>query len=157
MFKKVILIISIGLALLIATSYFFFRQDKPDLPSEYQMAGQNEKVIHINGRALTVEIADEPHEQAQGLSSRESLGQEQGMLFVFQQPLVPSFWMKDMGFALDMLWIDADGKVIAITKNISPDTYPETFSPPSPILYVLEVNAGWSDRNNIKVGDVVSF
>ena len=149
--------ILVGMGLLIATSYFYSRQNMPDIPPEYQMAGKNEKVIHVNGRVLTVELADEPHEQSQGLSNRESLGQEQGMLFVFQQPLVPSFWMKDMRFALDMLWLDASGTIIAITKNISPTTFPETFQPPSPILYVLEVNSGWSDLNNIKVGDIVSF
>lgn len=157
MFKKIILIIFIGIILLVATSYFYSRQNIPDLPPEYQMAGGNKKVIHINGRVLTVEIADEPHEQTQGLSGRNNLDDNKGMLFIFASPLVPSFWMKDMRFALDMLWLDASGTIIGIEKNVSPDMFPTTFSPLSPVKYVLEVNAGWSDRNNIKIGNIMSF
>lgn len=157
MFKREILIIFIGVSLLIATSLFFFKEEMSGNPDLNPTLGLNEKMIAINGQKLAVEIADEPQEQSQGLSDRTSLGQDKGMLFVFPQPLMPAFWMKNMHFSLDMLWINADGKVIAITKNISPDTYPNTFQPPSPVKYVLEVNAGWSDKNSIKIGDAMTI
>lgn len=157
MFRNIIIIVFIGLITLIAVSYFIFQQATSDIPAEYQMAGQNKEIININGKKLIVEIADDPEEQIQGLSYRKSLGSESGMLFVFEQPLIPAFWMKDMNFALDILWINADGMLVMISKNISPNTYPQTFQPSSPVKYVLEVNAGWSDKNKIKVGDKMSF
>ena len=126
------------------------------MPAKYHTAGQNEKIISINDRILTVEIADEPIEQVQGLSDRENLGSQKGMLFIFDQPIMPGFWMKDMHFDIDIIWIDASGTIVGIEKSVSPDTYPQTFNPPSPIKYVLEVNAGWSDKNKIKIGDQIT-
>ena len=117
----------------------------------------NTTIIKIADHRLTVEIADEPDEQARGLSSRESMAKNKGMLFVFSKLGKPGFWMKDMKFTIDIIWIKESGEIIGITKNISPNTFPEAFYPPSEIKYVLEVNAEWSDRNNIKIGDAVSF
>ncbi len=153
MYKKFLLIIGLGIVILILFSYFTFKNDQ-DLPLE---KSDNLQAITIGGKKLNIDIADEPHEQARGLSGRKSMTENEGMLFVFPQPLVPAFWMKEMNFSLDLIWIDASGKIIGIEKNVSPDTYPKTFSPPSPIKYVLEVNAGWSDRNDIRIGDLVSF
>ena len=154
MFKKVILIIFAGIILLISSSYFFFTKK-----GEYQPEEQNanEQSIRIGRVDLLVDIADEPSEQTQGLSGRDKMAENKGMLFIFPQPFISAFWMKDMLFSLDMLWIDANGVIIAITKDISPDTYPQTFSPPSPVKYVLEVNSGWSDKNKIKVGDKITL
>lgn len=149
------LIIFIGISLLVATSLFFFQEEISGTPDSDQTLGLNEKMIAVNGQKLAVEIADEPQEQSQGLSDRTSLDKDKGMLFIFPQPLIPAFWMKNMHFSLDMLWINAEGKIIGITKNISPDTYPNTFQPPSPVKYVLEVNAGWSDKNNIEIGNAM--
>ncbi|MDP3792529.1 MAG: DUF192 domain-containing protein [bacterium] len=157
MFKKVLIIVLVTIVLLIAISYLFFQRQTPDIYPEYQIAKLEQKTININDRQLTVEIADEPHEQSRGLSGRDSLDENQGMLFVFKSLLTPSFWMKEMNFPIDIIWLDADKKIIGIEKNVSPDTFPQTFSPPSPVLYVLEVNSGWSDRNNVKVGGVISF
>jgi len=154
MFRNVILIVFIAVIALMVTSYFFFKE-KSEFKSK-NLNG-NEKNISVGGVNLLVDIADEPSEQAQGLSGRDLMAENKGMLFIFPESLIPSFWMKDMRFPLDMLWVDASGTIIAITKNIPPETYPNIFSPPSPILYVLEVNSGWSDRNNIKVGDMMFF
>lgn len=142
--------IFVGIVILIASSYFFFHRDAA---YESKNLNPNEQSIHIGKAALLVDVADEPSEQVQGLSGRDKMAENKGMLFIFAEPLIPAFWMKDMNFSLDMLWIDADGVIVSITKNISPDTYPQTFQPPSPVKYVLEVNAGWSDRNKIKAGD----
>ncbi len=154
MFKRELIIMLVGFVLLIGTSYYFFHKDTV---LESENVNPNEESITVGGVDLLVDIADEPDEQTQGLSDRDMMAENKGMLFVFPEPLIPGFWMKDMLFSLDMLWIDSDLKVIAITKNISPDTYPNIFRPPFPVLYVLEVNAGWSDRNNIKVGDKIEF
>ena len=113
--------------------------------------------IWIDNHKLTVDIADEPQEQAQGLSGRENLKENEGMLFIFLIPDKYGFWMKDMKFSLDLIWMDKNLAIVDITKNLSPETFPAVFSSSSPVKYVLEVNAGWSDRNKIKTGDTVVF
>ena len=156
MFKKTLLIVLIGLGLLATASYYFLK-DKSDQSSDYPMLATAKKTIYINEIPLTVEIADEPQEQMQGLSGREKMADNKGMLFIFPKSFAPSFWMKDMKFSLDIIWIDENGFIVAISKNVSPNTYPATFSPSSPVKYVLEVNAGWSDKNNIKEGGIVKY
>ncbi len=97
-----------------------------------------------------------------GLSGRNSLKDTQGMLFDFTklENKQPAFWMKDMKFSLDILWIQ-NNAVVGITKNIpapknSKDVLPSYYAP-GDIDYVIEVNAGWSDAHNIKTGDSVRF
>lgn len=111
--------------------------------------------LSINNKIIEIEIADTPKETQQGLSNRKSLGVNNGMLFVFPTEQIPSFWMKDMHFAIDIIWINKDWKIIDITQNLKPDTYPQAFSPKQEIKYVLEVNADWTKRNNITIGDVI--
>ena len=158
MFKKTLVIILLAFLALIVFYYFLFNEN---VPTDYQMAdeivGSNKQIIYINKIAITIEIADEPNEQSRGLSGRDSLEENGGMLFVFPESEKYSFWMKEMRFSLDLIWIDENKIITDITKNVSPDTFPATFSPSSPVKYVLEVNAGWSDRHNIKVGNIVSF
>lgn len=117
--------------------------------------------LQVGDKVLMVEISTTPAQMQEGLSDRDSLGQDQGMIFDFSaQPTVTAFWMKDMKFDLDFIWI-AGGKVIGITPNvsrpISPNAPLPTYSPPAPINQVLEVNAGWADRNKIKTGDEVKI
>ena len=164
-FKQLLIIVLSAFALLIISTLFLFKEEDSQWKPDYQLAENmdkqplemNEKTIHLNNQELTVEIADDPKEQSQGLSYRQSLSTNKGMLFVFPQPAMPSFWMKNMNFSLDIIWINEDNIIVEITKNISPDTFPKTFSPPSPIKYVLEVNSGWSNRNNIKINDKINL
>lgn len=113
--------------------------------------------VGIAGKNLKVEIADTEEKRNGGLSGRKNLLEDSGMLFVFEVPAKYSFWMKDMKFPLDLIWIDENKKIIAVSKNISPDTYPTSFSPSEPVKYVLEVNAGWTERNGVGAGNVVEF
>ncbi|MEX0916501.1 MAG: DUF192 domain-containing protein [Candidatus Spechtbacterales bacterium] len=100
--------------------------------------------LSLAGTTLNVEVADDAIERAQGLSGRASLQPNTGMLFLFGEPVLASFWMKDMNFALDILWI-RDGVVVDITQNIPAPTGDElpTYQPNEPVDMVLEVNAGW--------------
>jgi uncharacterized protein len=81
------------------------------------------------------------------------LGENKGMLFVFEKPGIHGFWMKDMNFAIDIVWIGQDKRVVQIMEHIAPETFPKVFSPREPIQYVLEVNAGWARKSNIQLGD----
>jgi hypothetical protein len=91
-----------------------------------------------------IEFADTSLERERGLSGRAVLPDDYGMLFVFPEPDLYGFWMKDMLVPIDIIWVNADGTIAGITESISPDTYPAAFFPPAPVPYVLEVRAGLS-------------
>jgi uncharacterized membrane protein (UPF0127 family) len=119
--------------------------------------------VRIGSATIRAEIADTPEERSRGLSGRERLPENQGILFIFEEPGTYGFWMRGMRFPIDIVWISKDKKVVGITKNIPlpqpgiKDSELKIYYPPSPVLYVLETNAGWSEANQIKVGDIVSF
>lgn len=114
-------------------------------------------VVEINNYTLNIEIARTPKELERGLSGRENLAENQGMLFVFNKSDRHAIWMKDMKFPIDIIWVGEDLKIVDILANITPDTFPQTFLPRTPALYVLEVNAGWTAQHNIVVGASVSL
>jgi len=99
-------------------------------------------------------IADTPSERTQGLSGRESLAENQAMLFVFDYPDYHKIWMKDMKFPIDVIWLDENKKITHIEENISPETYPATFFPPEKSLYIIEAYAGFAHKNDLQVGNV---
>ncbi|MFA6315055.1 MAG: DUF192 domain-containing protein [Candidatus Paceibacterota bacterium] len=106
---------------------------------------------------IQVEIADTPSSMQLGLSNRETLASNHGMLFAYTQPNTPGFWMNDMNFPLDMIWIDEDMKVVGITSNIPVDSFPNSFYPPSPIKFVLELNAGTAAKMSLATGTQLIF
>jgi len=122
-------------------------------------------VVTIGKAIVQVEIASTPAQRAQGLSGRATIcgaplrqgcGEAQkGMLFVFQKPTRDGFWMKDMHFALDIIWVDSGGVITSIAHDLSPETYPQSFRPRTPALMVLEVVAGFARAHNIAIGDKV--
>ncbi len=124
---------------------FIFRLPKP-------------KTIAINDRIFGVEIADTPSKRTRGLSGRENLAADTGLLFIFDSNARQTFWMKDMNFALDFLWIN-NGRIIQINENVPPPKLtanrPAYISSHEPVNWVLEVNAGFVKKFNIKVGDTV--
>lgn len=111
--------------------------------------------VSINGINIKVNIADTAGERMAGLSGRTSLAEDEGVFFIFDSPYRYSFWMKEMNFPIDIVWIDGEFKVVDITKNAAPESFPNTFQPQVPAQYVLETVAGWTDKNNIKIGDKV--
>lgn len=108
-------------------------------------------------KAIQIERADTLATRTQGLSGRKSLAPDTGMLFVFEKADTYGFWMPDMYFAIDILWIDTQKKIIHIEKTVTPESYPKIFKPLIPAQYVLEVPAGFSDQHSIEIGDAVRF
>jgi uncharacterized membrane protein (UPF0127 family) len=102
--------------------------------------------------ALQFEIVRTAASQEKGLSGRTSIPSNYGMLFVFPEKGTYSFWMKDMLVPIDILWLDEDGTVLESIENVSPDTYPHTFTPPSPVRLVLEMKAGEANKHSFFVG-----
>ena len=124
------------------TFYFFMQNDEAGLQK-----------IKIGGAEIAVEIADTYAERKLGLSGRDSLAEDRGMLFVFESEAALSFWMKDMRFAIDIIWLDKNSVVVDITQNAAPESYPQKFSPKSPPKYALEVPAGFAKKHGIATGD----
>lgn len=119
---------------------------------------QSHGSVVVGDVKVKVEIADEPLEMQQGLSNRESLGKNHGMLFVFAEPGQPAFWMKDMKFPIDIIWIQGE-KIVDIAPNLPPlaGDYVSTYEPRVPANYVLEVNAGFAEEHGVKIGDEVDI
>ncbi len=113
--------------------------------------------LTAGGTEIQIEIADTSASRAQGLSGTTVLGPDEGMLFVFDSDGLHSFWMKDMLIPIDIIWTDAAGLVVHIEHSLSPDTYPQTFTPPLPTRYVLEVPAGFATEHGIEVGSKLEF
>ncbi len=106
---------------------------------------------------FAVERVSTPVALERGLSGRASLPGDSAMLFVFERPGKQCFWMKDMNFALDIIWLDATKRVVYLALDISPETYPKTFCPDQDAAYVVEVNAGRAQKNGVKVGSKAEF
>lgn len=113
--------------------------------------------VFVGGKRYTVEVVNSKWEMVQGLSGRNSLSDSEGMLFAFDKPGKYGFWMKNMQFPIDIIWISENLTIIWIEKSVSPDTYPKSFVPESPAKYVLEISAGQVESNNIKIGDFIQF
>lgn len=120
------------------------------------------KILKIGETTISAEVADTDAERVRGLSGRASLGQNEGLLFVFEKPGFYGIWMKDMNFPIDIVWIDKDKKITHIEKNVSPRTYPKVFYAQKDNLailnlFVLELPVGFLAKNNIQIGDFVAF
>jgi uncharacterized membrane protein (UPF0127 family) len=113
--------------------------------------------IAIGKVELNVFIADTFDKREQGLSGTKYLPPYSGMLFVFPQEGVYPFWMKNMNYSLDLLWINSNGEIVHVSEEVSPDTYPSQISSPFPIRSVLEVPAGFFKKENLKIGEKIFF
>lgn len=101
---------------------------------------------------VRLEVAQTESALIRGLSGRQHMERDRGMLFKFEQPDRYCMWMKDMHFSLDMLWLDENQSIVHIKKDVSPDTYPQTFCGPDSAKYVVEINAGIADAAGLQVG-----
>ena len=136
-----ILFILLGLALIAWSAYEVFHQPAPArYQSDLNVSGGQK--LTIGEKTLNIEVADTDDERMQGLSDRDSLPRGSGMLFIFEKPGVHGFWMKDMRFPIDIVWLDESYKVVDIARSMSPNSFPHVFYPPRPVKYVLETNPG---------------
>jgi len=145
--KKILIIGAISLVAII----FFFSQISQQLKPK-------ETTIIINGQKILAEMATTVEQQYQGLSGRNKLCENCGMLFVFPDKQIQTFSMRNMNFPLDIVFI-ADNKIFKIDPNLLPEgSNPQTAYPSElPVNYVLELNSGYTDKYNINVGDEIKF
>lgn len=141
--------IFLGVILLIGAVIFFI-----------MLRGGAEKAT-LGGQEINLTVADSPEEREIGLSNTASLGENEGMIFLFDEKGYHSFWMKGMAFPIDIIFLN-DDMIVTIHKNVpapeSEDVTPTaSYSPTQPSNRVIEVPAGFSDKHNINVGDTVEL
>ncbi|MBU0750498.1 DUF192 domain-containing protein [Patescibacteria group bacterium] len=101
---------------------------------------------------MQIEVVDTEAAREQGLSGRTDVPDNYGMLFVFETKDRYSFWMKDMLVPIDIIWLADDGSIVEIEDSVSPDTYPNSFTAPTPVKYVLETRARYARDNGWGIG-----
>jgi len=122
---------------------FVYSQSFPKIP------------VYLKDKEIWVEVVRTPEERAQGLMGRKHLGEDEGMLFIFEKEDYHSFWMKNTLIPLSIAFIDCEGKILKIAdmEPLTLDSHP----PPKPILYALEMKKGWFSTNSLQVGDILRF
>jgi len=123
----------------------------------------NPTTVMIGPAVFTVQVAENHLSRAKGLSGQLGLPDNHGMLFVFESPSIQTFWMKDMLFPIDIVWISDTCLVDSITPDIpiplgslEADKLPK-YQSNNPVKYVLEITQGQTEIQDIKAGDPVSF
>lgn len=111
----------------------------------------------INNHKLDIIRVNNSRQREKGLGGRSQLNKRQGMLFVYTNTNKNCMWMKDMKFAIDIIWFDSNKKVVSIKQNATPESFPETFCPDNDSQYILEVPAGVVSEIGIKLGDQAKF
>lgn len=153
MFRTFAIAATLIILLIALTGYIFFGFGKPQVAKK--------TTVKIGDREFKVEIADTAYLRSQGLSGRESLPEDSGMLFVFGSSTVQTFWMKGMKFPLDIIWIQ-DERIVGIEKNVPPEPDKSAFSlkiynSPEAVNRVLEINAGLSEKYGFGAGDKIEL
>jgi uncharacterized membrane protein (UPF0127 family) len=115
--------------------------------------------VCFNEKCYVVELAQTDEQRQMGLMNRKILGENKGMLFIYETDGIYTFWMKNTLIPLDMIWIDGNGTVVRIIKNCEPcgNEYCPSINPNKKARYVLEVNGGEADRINLSEGSSFAF
>lgn len=153
--QTVLLLIVIGVAMFLFSPYGQ-NINMPFMPQPAKLSD-----LEINGNIIKVEIADTEDKRRKGLGDRDSLGENEGMLFIFPKEDRYPFWMKGMRFPLDFIWIKGES-VVEVLPNVQPprsepDSALPVYSSALPIDKLLEVNANTAQRLNIKAGDTIKL
>ncbi len=147
---KNVFFLIVGLVL-ITSSFALVLNQTP--PLKYQPF----TIIKIGQGEIRAEVARTDEERVRGLSGRESLRADEGLLFVFEIPGNHGFWMKDMNFPIDIIWLNEERRVIHIERGVLPETFPRVFYPNRPAKYVLEVVNARSFDLGIDIGTEAFF
>jgi uncharacterized membrane protein (UPF0127 family) len=116
-------------------------------------------VCFEKSRCIKVEVMSTAADREKGLMYRDSLGDDEGMLFVFDAPGRYAFWMKNMKFPIDMIWLDDDKKIVHIEREVPPcnEQICPSYNPGALSKYVIETHANFSIKNNLTDGQSVKI
>src|SRR5918999_5859831 len=122
--------------------------------------GYRQVNVTVNGLVLVADIAATDEQRTKGLSVKDRLAENEAMLFVFDNEAEHTFWMKNMKFPIDIIWIDTDKTVVHIEHNLQPcssELLCPTYKPNDDSMYVLETLGGFAERYDIVKGTRVDF
>lgn len=136
-------------------------EKKQDVADEKKVVEDTVEIYNMDNDSLIVrvDVADDNIERAQGLSGRSVLGDYDGMLFIMSTEGYHGFWMKDMLISLDFLFLDSKGFIVGMKENVPPcgSNVCNSFTSSVPFKYVIELNAGFIQKNGIDIGNSVVF
>ena len=146
--KSILLLLILLVFAMVAGWYFLARRTPNDA-----------QTLIVNDKVFRIEIAETMADRARGLSGRDGLRDDEGMLFIFPIASKYSFWMKDMKFPIDMVWI-RDSRIVGVTADVQPEPDKSiwqltSYPPPEPVDMVFEVAAGVAEKTGMKAGDLV--
>jgi len=140
-------IIILSAAVIVLLIFFYFKKSSAKYTN-----------VKVGDTKIRVEIADNLIKQTKGLMFRKSLPEKEGMLFVFNEEDYRSFWMMNMSIPIDMIWVNKEKRVVDITKNAQPcKIFCPGYRPKEKVMYVLEVNANFSENHGVKIGTPLEF
>ncbi len=161
---RTLTIISVAIVAAAIIIYIINNQsdDRTELQSEIENSNEkyHQAKVDVNGFEIMADIAFTDEQREKGLSIKDTLNENEGMLFIFQQEGRYNFWMNGMKFPIDILWLDAAGKVVHVESNLQPCvSYNDCadYAPTKNALYVLEVAAGFAERHNVQIGTDIDF
>ncbi|MDP3015163.1 MAG: DUF192 domain-containing protein [bacterium] len=157
MIKYLMIFLPIFIVILLGGLFLTIKKLKPDYEVlKIEILNPVTQLVKLRSE---VEISDTALKRAKGLSGREGLAENQGMLFIFEKPGKPTFWMAGMNFPLDIIWINGN-KIVDISKDVQPPKsgeLPAIISPSVEADKVLELSAGAVKKFNIKINDEIKI
>lgn len=144
----VLILVSLVIVVLVFCGFLLLK-DKID-QIEYKDA-------YIGNQVYILEVANTEGARQKGLSERDSLAKNKGMLFDYKTDGNWRIWMLKMRFNIDIAWLDKNGKVVHIKTNATPGSYPEAYYAEQPSRYVVEVPANTFESLGVKVGDLIKI
>ena len=144
-----VILIAVGF---LGWAIFAKQKSPPSICGEYEQG-----LVEIGGKSMEMDISDTDCKRELGLSDRKSLLDSSGMIFVFEKTGNYGFWMKEMNFPIDMVWVGSDLKIVGIENSIAPETFPKVFGQKYFAKYVLELPSGFSEKNSITVGKEIKI
>ncbi len=153
--KKIILI---SVLIIVVCGAVLFTRDASDRSQMIvEQYTYTDGIVRLRDATIAVTIADTREQMIQGLSLQKTLPPNSGVWFSFPESAPRGFWMKDMLFPIDIIWLNEHKTIVHIEHEVHPDSFPQTFSPPVPAQFVLEVPAGLSKQNGLLVGDTATL
>jgi hypothetical protein len=136
-------------------------QNSTEPATPVNTVGEYKKVnVTVNGVQLVADVAATGEQRSKGLAVKDSLAEHESMLFVFSKANDYQFWMKDMKFAIDIMWLDTDRKVVHVERSLEPcepDEPCPTYGSGADSQYVLETVAGFAEKYDVTEGTLVEF
>lgn len=154
-----IIILILALAAFLIINNFIKKDSEPEV--KYYTFTKDGELIFSDSLGnekikIDIEIADTEYKRQLGLMNRKSMEENEGMLFIFNEERLQSFWMLNTLISLDIMFVNKEKRIVTIHKNTTPlsqQSYPSS----EPAIYVVEVVGGFSDKNNILPGDKINW